>query len=131
MISPLIILKNKLPQEILNNIQSYLTNNIVNKALICYYDYLYYKNELYDDFITRQYIEPNCKCIKYWSNIANRYKFKECNTCCEYEYGNKYIPLDFRICIWDNPQYNKIKRGDDIDYEMYNINFDYSIEYNK
>jgi|TARA_Y100000992_G_scaffold302316_1_gene276022 hypothetical protein len=125
MITPLIILEKKFSQEILDIIQSYLTNNIVNEALVYYFDYLYNKNELYDDFITREYIQPNCKCIKYWSN--NRYKFSECNTCCDYEYSNKYIPMNFRICIWDNPQYNKITRGDNINYEMYNKNFDYSM----
>lgn len=57
MITPLILFENKLPKELLNYIQNYLTNDIAINALKEYFSYLYHKKELYEDFVYDQYYQ--------------------------------------------------------------------------
>jgi hypothetical protein len=107
--SPLILIQHKLPYEIINIIQSYLINNFAYRAVKEYYTYLYYKKDLYEDFAYNQYILPNCRCHRYYNSRAGRWKEHECYGCLSFEYGYVYMPLDYRICIYDNPQFNKIQ----------------------
>ena len=57
MTTPLMIIQNELPyylcDDIINHIQKYLKNDIVYQALAEHFDYLSYRNDLYQDF------EPN------------------------------------------------------------------------
>jgi len=106
--TPLVLFKNKLPQDVLNIIQSYVMNDFVHNALKEYYSYLYYKKELYEDFAYQQYILPHCYCYRYYNSRAQRWKDRECRYCYEYEYTKKYIPSDYQLCIEDNKQYSKI-----------------------
>lgn len=118
--SPLIIFENKLPIELLNHIQSYMVNDIAVKALCDYFDYLYNKKEIYEEFVYEQYVMPNCRCIEYFNNIAQRWKTRECDACFIYESTFTYMPEDFRLCIWDNTaQYQKIKYGEKKNEEYY------------
>ncbi len=106
--SPIIILKDTLPLEILMNIQKYIVNDVVYSALQEYFGYLYYKKELYEDFVYTQYIMPNCKCIRYYNSLAQRWKTRDCYSCEKYEYSYNYIPKDFVNCVIKNNQYDKI-----------------------
>ena len=126
--SPLELFKNKLPQELLNIIQTYLINDVAYQVLKEYYNYLYYKKELYEDFVYTQYIEPNCTCHSYYNQIAQRWKHRECSGCYYLEYTNTYIPKDFRLCIDDNPQYGKIVYGKESNYKL-SMDYDNEVDY--
>lgn len=117
--SPIILFESKLPRDVLNIIQTYLINDFVYQALKEYYNYLYYKKELYENFAYEQYIIPNCSCRRYYNSIAQRWKERECSGCYIFEYTNVYMPKDFRICIYNNPQYRKIQYGEKINYNSY------------
>ena len=117
--SPLVLFENTLPQDLLNIIQSYLINDFAYKVLNEYFDYLYYKKELYEDFVYYQYVKPNCKCIRYFNSIAQRWKTRDCYNCDIFEYTYKYMPLDFRMCIHDNYQYQKIRYGEKVEDKIY------------
>lgn len=106
--SPLKLIEDKFPIEVLNIIQSYMSNDVVYFALQKYFDYLFYKRDLYQEFVLEQYIEPNCRCFSYWNSIAQRWKTRDCYFCEEFEYSDKYTPLDFTYCITENDQYDKI-----------------------
>jgi len=105
-ITPLDLITNdsrhRLPREICDIIQSYMVNDTAYQILKEYYNYLYYKKQLYLDFVYSNYIEPNCYCHR------TRRGWYECTHCWEFEYTDKYCPLDCKICIDDNPQYTKI-----------------------
>ena len=117
MISPLILFENKLPKELLNYIQNYLTNDIAINALKEYFSYLYHKKELYEDFVYDQYILPNCKCRRYYNSRAQRWKTRECDSCFIFDSTFTYMSEDFRMCIMDNPQYQKIQYGKNVEYD--------------
>ena len=108
MSSPLLIVEEvipyKLPFEILNIIQSYMKNDVAYEVLKEYYSYLYYKKDLYEDFVYENYIAPNCYC--------NPRRKDECEHCYYYEYTYRYTPQDFKCCILDNPQFRKINYGE-------------------
>ncbi len=97
-----------LPDEIKYNIQSYLVNECLYKALQEYFQYLIYKKELYENFCYEQYVIPNCRCYTYYNSNAQRLKMRDCYYCDELEYGNKYKPNDFMECIKNNNQFKKI-----------------------
>ena len=97
-----------LSDEIKYKIQSYLINEASYKALQEYFNYLFYKKELYQDFCYLQYVRPNCKCYTYYNSNAHRLKTRECYHCEKFEYSHKYIPNDFVECILDNNQFLKI-----------------------
>lgn len=115
--SPLILFKNKLPRELLDYIQGYLTNDFAINALKEYYSYLYHKKELYEDFVYDQYIAPNCNCHRYYNSRAQRWKTRECNSCFVFESTFQYMPEDFRRCVWENPQYQKIQYNKKVEYD--------------
>lgn len=117
--SPLILFENKLPRELLDIIQSYLINDIAYIMLKEYFSYLYDKKELYEEFVYNNYVMPNCSCIRYFNSFANRWKTKECDVCFIYESTLTYMPEDFRLCIWDNDQFQKINYGEKIDESIY------------
>ena len=100
---PLICSKYNVPQELENIIQSYMSNDFMYKALQEYYHYLYYMQELYDDFVYENYISPNCYCCP--GLIARR---RECSHCYYYEYTYKYKMQPYIQCIMENEQYAKI-----------------------
>tara|TARA_Y200000002_G_scaffold375108_1_gene376878 strand:+ start:535 stop:882 length:348 start_codon:yes stop_codon:yes gene_type:complete len=108
MINPISIIGSKLPDEIKYNIQSYLVNETAYKMLQEYFNYLYYKKELYENFCYEQYIKPNCYCFRYFNSSANRWKTRDCHYCDNLEYSDKYKPLDFIECIINNDQFKKI-----------------------
>ena len=98
--TPLILFNNILPDEIIRYMQLYITNDFANEAIKHYIHYLYDEQDLYEDFILRTYIYPNCYC--------HRYKKKECSACYEFEYSNIYKLDQYNICIWDNDQIHKL-----------------------
>jgi hypothetical protein len=115
--SPLIIFIDILPREIISIIQLYLTNDFAVNALKEYYSYLYYKKELYEDFVYQQYVAPNCSCRRYYNQRAERWKTRECSECFKYDSTIVYMPCDFKLCIWDNPQFRRIQYGEKPDYD--------------
>ena len=103
-----LLLNNYFSYEIRVVIKSYLVNEIAYKMLQEYFNYLYYKKELYENFCYTQYIRPNCYCRRYYNSNAQRWKTRDCRHCDELEYSDKFIPNDFLECIRENPQYEKI-----------------------
>ena len=106
--SPLVLFEEKLPIELINIIQSYLSNDIAFIALKEHYDYLFYKRDLYENFVYTNYILPNCYCYTYYNPRANRIKTRDCNHCFKYEYTNCYMMNDFEVCIYNNDQVQKV-----------------------
>ena len=78
-----------------------MTNDIVIYAINEYFHYLFYEQELYDDFVYNTYIEPKCYCRLLRRN-------KDCTPCYEYEYTYKYKMDSYITCIMDNDQFCKI-----------------------
>ena len=101
--SPLKYIEDQFPIEIINHIQSYMRNDVMYRALQEYFDYLHYKENLYNNFVSIHYVKPNCYCSR-----SIREDDVECNHCMDYEYNTKYVPNDFHICIDENDQYRKI-----------------------
>jgi len=101
--NPLKMIENKLPEDVTNNIRSYMRNDFIYKALNEYFDYIFYKKELYEDFMFKQYIEPNCQCqeLGFHSRL--------CSGCWMYDETTGWFPDDYKICIYENPQYKKIR----------------------
>ena len=97
-----------LSDEIKYNIQSYLVNETAYKVLQEYFNYLFYKKNLYEDFCYEQYVKPNCICYRYYNSNAQKWKTKDCIFCDEFEYTDKYIPNDYIECIKNNNQFKKI-----------------------
>lgn len=97
-ITPLVLLKNKFPEEIIRHIQLYMLNDLAYQVVNSYFDYLYEKKELCDIFAYSTYVLPQCFCHRY----------RNCSACWEYESGY-YWPNDFKVCILDNDQYDKIQ----------------------
>ena len=111
MITPLVILEDKLPQVTIDLIQSYLKNDFANEIVGEYFDKLYEKKENYDDFIFTNYVYPKCKCNNCPDNGVNKiFKRRDCNVCFMFEsevwHFNRYYE-----CISDNLQYQKITYG--------------------
>ena len=106
--SPHLYFYNIFSNEINNNIQSYLINETAYQILQEYFSYLIYKKNLYQDFCYTQYIEPNCKCYRYYNPRAKRWKTRDCYLCDEFEYSDKFLPNDFKECISNNNQFYKI-----------------------
>ena len=110
MITPLIILKDILPQEILDNIQKFLINETIIEPIQNYLEYLYYKKDLYENFVLNNYVMPLCNCNSFSDNgLYKLYKWKECSACFEFEaeYELNY-PIEFKENCIDNPQSRKI-----------------------
>lgn len=99
--SPLVLIQHRFPQEIVNIIQTYMTNDIVISAISEYFHYLFYEQDLYDDFVYSTYIAPVCYCRRLRRN-------KDCTPCYEYEYTYKYKKDSYITCIVNNDQFNKI-----------------------
>ena len=83
MINPLSIIGKNLPDEIKYNIQSYLVNEMAYKMLQEYFNYLFYKKNLYEDFCYEQYVKLNCSCYRYYNSNAQRWKTRDCYICNE------------------------------------------------
>lgn len=98
--SPLSLIENKFPLEIINLIQSYIVNEDVYIALNEYFSYLQYKESKYDAFVFDNYIIPSCFC--------NHQLDLYCIVCMEYEHSDHYIPRDYLTCIKYNTQYIKV-----------------------
>ena len=109
--TPLIILKNKLPVDLINLIQTYMTNDIVTKAVSKYFDKLYQKKDEYDDFVWDNYVFPNCQCNNCPENGLHKlFKRKDCNVCFMFESSLWYYNT-FYECTLNNLQYFKIVYG--------------------
>tara|TARA_B100001989_G_C24248071_1_gene320685 strand:- start:148 stop:504 length:357 start_codon:yes stop_codon:yes gene_type:complete len=89
-------------------IQKFLINKWAIIAINNYFNYLFYFKDLYENFVINNYIEPRCRCIRYYNSFAGRWKTRECYLCDEFECSDKYIPTNFIECIEDNQQYDKI-----------------------
>lgn len=98
--SPLSLIENKFPLEIINLIQSYIVNEDIYIALNEYFSYLQYKESKYDAFVFDNYIIPSCFC--------DRELDVTCGICIEYEHSDHYIPRDYLTCIKYNTQYTKV-----------------------
>lgn len=98
--SPLTLIENKFPIEIINMIQSYVVNENIYAALNEYFCYLHYKECTYDAFVFDNYIVPACFC--------DRELDVTCPVCTEYEHSDHYIPQDYLTCIKYNTQYIKV-----------------------
>jgi hypothetical protein len=96
--TPIDIVANNLPQDVKNIIQNYCKNELMYNALREYFDYLYEKKEIYENFIYEHYVKPNCSCIG----------TRQCSECWLFHDTLHYMPEDFKLCIWDNPQFKKI-----------------------
>ena len=121
MISPVKILEDKLPQDIINIIQSYLVNNIAYNAISSYFDRLYIKKNKYEEFVWDNYVYPKCACNNCPDNGKYKiYKKRDCDECFKFESTFMYTPNDFVECISDNPQFQKIYYGKEgNDYNEY------------
>lgn len=101
--SPLVYIPFYFPGEIVNHIHSYMQNNIIYEALNNYFNYLHYREDLYSDFVLKQYVTSSCYC-----NYSLHKYGVECEYCYNYEYCRVYVTNEFHTCIDDNDQYRKI-----------------------
>ena len=101
---------NKLPNEVADLVRQYRgINPIAYVAIREYYNSLFKKKELYEEFVWANYVYPNCACNNCPDNGRHKiYKRKDCNECFKFESTFIYTPNDFVECITDNPQYQKI-----------------------
>ena len=117
MITPVILFENLLPQVILDNIQRYLpVNDNINEAIKKYYNILYDRKIIDDEYAWDTIVYPNCVCPNCPDNGRTKiYKRKECSICFEYEiksYSNLYTSETYSIVVDDNPQYKRIMYGE-------------------
>ena len=101
-----------LPCDLEKEIASFLPirNKIAIQAINEYYDYLYYKTRLYEDFILNNYVKPKCNCEFAPENGNNKIFYRRsCSICFEAFETDKYELDEFKICILENPQFNKIR----------------------
>ena len=133
--SPLVLFKDTFPQEVLNHIQEFMINDSVYEALRKYFNKLYYKKELHEEYIWDKYVYPKCYCNNCPDNGVNKiFKRKDCNECFKFQSTLVYMPKEFQLCIWDNNQfqkiyythYNKDMICDMRDYDIYNK---YDVDY--
>ena len=116
MTTPLMIIQNELPyylcDDIINHIKKYLKNDIVYQALAEHFDYLIYRNDLYQDFVIHNYVIPQCNCFHFAPENGNNkmYNRKECSICFMFDSTTHFVNQDYQLCITDNPQYFKIYR---------------------
>jgi len=99
--TPLVIIQRLFPQEVVNIIQSFMRNDIVYQAIDEYFYYLFYQEELYNNFIYNTHIVPNCYCYR----IPRK---KECQYCHEYESMYARTSDAYVICIEENDQFHSI-----------------------
>lgn len=126
--SPLVLFKDTFPQEIINHIQEFMINDSVYEALREYFNKLYYKKELHEEYIWDNYVYPKCYCNNCPDNGVNKlFKRKDCDECFKFQSTLVYMPENFQLCIWDNNQFQKIyyedcnkKINDNINYDLYN-----------
>ena len=120
--SPLVLFKDTFPQEIINHIQEFMINDSVYEALREYFNKLYYKKELHEEYIWDNYVYPKCYCNNCPDNGVNKlFNRKDCDECFKFQSTLVYMPENFQICIWDNNQFQKIYYNDDkndFNYEM-------------
>ena len=102
----------KLPHSIINNIQTYMRNDLMYKCLQEYFNKLYEKKEICEEKAYDKYVYPNCVCNNCPDNGRRKiFKRRDCSDCFEYEcrqMNDEYAPQDFHECIKENPQYRKI-----------------------
>jgi len=101
---------NKLPNELADLVRQYRgVNTIAYAAIRKYYNSLFKKKELYEEFVWSNYVYPQCNCNNCPNNgVKKLYKRKDCDQCFRFESTFIYTPNDFIECITDNPQYQKI-----------------------
>jgi|TARA_Y100000992_G_scaffold120854_2_gene79207 hypothetical protein len=122
--SPLKIIENNfgLPRDVLNIIQSYIVNNIAYSAISSYFNNLYAKKNLYEEFVWANYVIPRCYCNNCPDNgVRKIFRKKDCDPCFIFESTYRYMPNDFTECIIENNQFRKIQYGEkeSNDYEEY------------
>lgn len=135
--SPLVLFKDTFPQEILNHIQEFMINDSVYEALRKYFNKLYYKKELHEEYIWDKYVYPKCYCNNCPDNGVNKiFKRKDCDECFKFQSTLVYMPEDFQLCIWDNNQFQKIYYNSDkkgfnyeISIEQYCLHDDYDYDH--
>ena len=107
------VLNNILPEVILFRIQHYLpVKSVIKEAIQNYYIKLHLKKEFLEESIWQKYIYPNCYCKNCPDNGRNKiFKRRDCDPCFRYEVNvitNQYAEDNYRVCIIENPQYEKI-----------------------
>ena len=128
MYTPLVIISDIFPQEVLNQIQQYLpVNENIRFALASYYDKLYEKKVMDDEEAFEIHIYPNCVCANCPDNgRAKIFRRRECSVCFEHEmkeYLGEYTNEQFHLVCKNNPQYRKIA------YKEYDyVNDDISVD---
>lgn len=130
--SPLKLLENNfhLPREVLDKIQIYLVNDTANNALKLYFDHLYTKKNLYEEFIFENYVYPKCYCNNCPDNgVRKIFKKKDCDPCFIFESTFTYVPNDFNECVIDNPQFKKIYYDEKKSIEFIDEYDEYEYEY--
>ena len=128
MITPLIVFKEKLPQETLDQIQQYLPPcDIVVNALKKHYDELYDEKLIADEEAFEKLIYPNCRCRNCPDNGQHKiFNRKDCWYCDEYEmkeYNDYYASEEYKLVITNNPQFKKIAYGINIDDDDYSVDY--------
>lgn len=99
--SPLSIIHDKLPIELINTIQKYLRNDIALEAIYYHIDYLYDAQEEHEYTIRNENV---CECHRYFNARANRWKTRECERCYLLDYTFHYDLPRYETCIRNNTQ---------------------------
>ena len=76
----------KLPHSIINNIQTYMRNDLMYKCLQEYFNKLYEKKEICEEKAYDKYVYPNCVCNNCPDNGRRKlFNRRDCSDCFEYE----------------------------------------------
>ena len=131
------ILNDKLPQDIIDNIRLYVVNEIAYQAINNYYNYLYEKKELYEDFVCANYIYilivnviivqtmVNIKCIEEKIVIIVLYLILLSHTCQKifvFVYG---IIISLKIRYYPNYEKSEEYYDEDEDEDEEYYEYDY------
>jgi hypothetical protein len=107
--TPLVLFERRLPRELINIIQSYLSNDIVYLAIRNYFHYLLSEQELYMQHMYETYVMEQCYCHKMSSR--NMRVYDGCDHCNWYERietDDEHFSSLYLTCITYNEQYYKI-----------------------
>ena len=123
MITPLVLLQNKIPQECIDLIQKYVSCSIAEEAANKSYDIIinniHQRNNLYRDFVWDNYVYPNCFCNNCPDNGRHKlFKKRDCDHCFIFESTMTYYTEEFMEKIWnENIPYDNSSEYSNEDYE--------------
>lgn len=126
MITPLVILQNKIPHVCIDLIQSYINCDIAQQAANKSYDLIinniHKRNDLYRDFVWDNYVYPICYCNNCPDNGRHKiFKKKDCDHCFVFDSTMKYYTQEFMEKIWNE----NIPYDSSYEYEEYEQDYDY------